>query len=74
LLADKLKLKVLEDGKQQVQIVGLTEKVVDSVEDVLRLIQHGNLTRTNIGQRQLVTLTCCIPNFVTTTRRQENPL
>lgn len=47
LLADKAKLRVLEDGKQQVQIVGLTEKVVDNVDEVLRLIQHGNTARTS---------------------------
>lgn len=47
LLADKQKLRVLEDGKQQVQVVGLTEKVVDSVDEVLKLIQHGNSTRTS---------------------------
>ncbi|CAG4958380.1 unnamed protein product [Parnassius apollo] len=47
LLADKAKLRVLEDGKQQVQIVGLTEKVVDNVDEVLRLIQHGNAARTS---------------------------
>lgn len=47
LLSEKNKLRVLEDGKQQVQIVGLTERVVDSVEEVLKLIQHGNSTRTS---------------------------
>ncbi|XP_077296171.1 kinesin-like protein 10A isoform X2 [Arctopsyche grandis] len=47
LLADKAKLRVLEDGKQQVQIVGLTEKVVDNVDEVLKLIQHGNTARTS---------------------------
>ncbi|XP_026739401.1 kinesin-like protein Klp10A isoform X2 [Trichoplusia ni] len=47
LLADKAKLRVLEDGKQQVQIVGLTEKVVDNVDEVLKLIQHGNAARTS---------------------------
>lgn len=47
LLAEKAKLRVLEDGKQQVQIVGLTEKVVESVEEVLKLIQHGNSARTS---------------------------
>ncbi|KAH8289194.1 hypothetical protein KR054_001510 [Drosophila jambulina] len=47
LLADKQKLRVLEDGRQQVQVVGLTEKVVDSVEEVLSLIQHGNTARTS---------------------------
>lgn len=40
-------MRVLEDGKQQVQVVGLTEKVVDSVEEVLKLIQHGNTARTS---------------------------
>lgn len=47
LLDQKSKLRVLEDGKQQVQIVGLQEKPVDCVEDVLKLIQHGNSVRTS---------------------------
>ncbi|XP_059098844.1 kinesin-like protein KIF2A isoform X4 [Tigriopus californicus] len=47
LLSGKSKLRVLEDGKQQVVIVGLTEKEVDSVEDVLKLINHGNSIRTS---------------------------
>lgn len=47
LLANKQKLRVLEDGKQQVQVVGLTEIVVDSVEEVLKLIQRGNVARTS---------------------------
>ncbi|KAF5294725.1 hypothetical protein FQA39_LY00209 [Lamprigera yunnana] len=47
LLANKAKLRILEDGKQQVQVVGLTEKVVTSVEEVLKLIQKGNLARTS---------------------------
>lgn len=47
LLSEKNKLRVLEDGKQQVQIIGLTERVVDSVEEVLKLIQLGNSTRTS---------------------------
>ncbi|XP_055371562.1 kinesin-like protein Klp10A isoform X2 [Condylostylus longicornis] len=47
LLSDKQKLRVLEDGKQQVQVVGLTEKVVENVEEVLKLIQHGNTARTS---------------------------
>ncbi|XP_037919407.1 kinesin-like protein Klp10A isoform X4 [Hermetia illucens] len=47
LLSDKQKLRVLEDGKQQVQVVGLTEKVVDCVDEVLKLIQHGNSARTS---------------------------
>lgn len=47
LLSGKSKLRVLEDGKQQVVIVGLTEKEVDCVEDVLKLITHGNNLRTS---------------------------
>ena len=47
LLSGKSKLRVLEDGKQQVVIVGLTEKVVECVEDVLKLITHGNNIRTS---------------------------
>ncbi|XP_043227813.1 kinesin-like protein KIF2A isoform X4 [Amphibalanus amphitrite] len=47
LLNDKAKLRVLEDGKQQVQVVGLTERPVESMEDVLKLIQHGNNIRTS---------------------------
>ncbi|XP_071743340.1 kinesin-like protein KIF2A isoform X4 [Lepeophtheirus salmonis] len=47
LLSGKSKLRVLEDGKQQVVIVGLTEKVVECVEDVLKLITHGNNLRTS---------------------------
>lgn len=37
----------MEDGKSCVQIVGLTEKVVENVEEVLKLIQHGNSVRTS---------------------------
>merc|ERR1739844_490155 len=47
LLSGKSKLRVLEDGKQQVVVVGLTEKVVTCVEDVLKLITHGNNLRTS---------------------------
>ncbi|XP_055942068.1 kinesin-like protein KIF2A isoform X2 [Argiope bruennichi] len=47
LLNSKSKLRVLEDGKQQVQIVGLREKEVHTVESVLELIQHGNNVRTS---------------------------
>merc|ERR1719436_2389585 len=47
LLSGKSKLRVLEDGKQQVQIVGLTESEVTSVEDVLKLITSGNSIRTS---------------------------
>ncbi|XP_046356918.2 kinesin-like protein KIF2A isoform X3 [Haliotis rufescens] len=47
LLNKKLKLRVLEDHKQQVQVVGLKEEVVQSTEEVLQLIQHGNNVRTS---------------------------
>ena len=45
LLNNKASLRVLEDGKQQVQVVGLREESVTCVEDVLRYIQLGNLNR-----------------------------
>ncbi|KAL1431589.1 hypothetical protein MTO96_014103 [Rhipicephalus appendiculatus] len=47
LLNAKAKLRVLEDGRQQVQVVGLVEREVDSVDEVLKLIQHGNSVRTS---------------------------
>merc|ERR1719167_258524 len=47
LLSGKSKLRVLEDGKQQVVVVGLTETEVECVEDVLKLITHGNNLRTS---------------------------
>jgi hypothetical protein len=42
LLANKRKLRVLEDIKKQVQIAGLTEIVVASVNELLKIIEHGN--------------------------------
>ena len=47
LLNDKAKLRVLEDAHQQVQIVGLREELVESVDDVLNLINTGNNIRTS---------------------------
>lgn len=47
LLNDKAKLRVLEDAHQQVQIVGLREEQVESVDDVLNLINTGNTIRTS---------------------------
>ena len=47
LLNEKAKLRVLEDAHQQVQIVGLKEELVESVEDVLGLINIGNTIRTS---------------------------
>jgi kinesin family protein 2/24 len=45
LLANKTKLRILEDGDHQVNIVGLTEVVVNSADDVIELIQVGNISR-----------------------------
>lgn len=47
LLNGKAKLRVLEDAKNQVQVVGLQERAVESVDDVLKLIQMGNNIRTS---------------------------
>ncbi|GAA6106395.1 kinesin-like protein KIF2A isoform X1 [Tachysurus ichikawai] len=47
LLNRKAKLRVLEDGKQQVQVVGLQESEVRCTEDVLKLIEVGNSCRTS---------------------------
>uniref|UniRef100_A0A8C4N556 Kinesin-like protein n=1 Tax=Eptatretus burgeri TaxID=7764 RepID=A0A8C4N556_EPTBU len=47
LLNRKTKLRVLEDGRQQVQVVGLQEQQVSCVEEVLRLIEMGNECRTS---------------------------
>uniref|UniRef100_A0A671MWA6 Kinesin-like protein n=1 Tax=Sinocyclocheilus anshuiensis TaxID=1608454 RepID=A0A671MWA6_9TELE len=47
LLNRKTKLRVLEDGKQQVQVVGLQEREVKCTEDVLKLIEMGNSCRTS---------------------------
>lgn len=47
LLNNKIKLRILEDGKQVVQVVGLTEIVVSNTDEVLKLIQKGNQARTS---------------------------
>ncbi|XP_021261193.1 kinesin-like protein KIF2C isoform X4 [Numida meleagris] len=47
LLNKKAKLRVLEDGKQQVQVVGLQEKQVNCAEDVIRMIEMGSACRTS---------------------------
>jgi kinesin family protein 2/24 len=47
LLNGKTKLRILEDGKQQVQIVDLMEAAIGSVDDVLQLIQTGSAVRTS---------------------------
>jgi len=47
LLNKKKKLSVLEDGKNQIQVVGLSEELVQNVDDVLHLIATGNNVRTS---------------------------
>ncbi|TDG43902.1 hypothetical protein AWZ03_009708 [Drosophila navojoa] len=47
LLPEKPMLRVLEDGRQQVVIVGLTRMPVKKVEDVLAVIEQGNRERTS---------------------------
>ncbi|AWP02152.1 Kinesin-like protein [Scophthalmus maximus] len=47
LLNCKAKLRVLEDRKQQVHVVGLQEKEVKCTDDVLKLIEVGNSCRTS---------------------------
>ncbi|KAG8132301.1 hypothetical protein E2320_010171 [Naja naja] len=47
LLNKKAKLRVLEDGKQQVQVVGLQEMHVNCAEDVIRKIEIGSTCRTS---------------------------
>ncbi|KAG8437000.1 hypothetical protein GDO86_007910 [Hymenochirus boettgeri] len=47
LLNKKAKLRVLEDAKQEVQVVGLLEKQVTSAEDVFKMIEIGSACRTS---------------------------
>lgn len=47
LLNKRKRLRVLEDGNQQVQVCDLEEKVVSSVQDTLKLIELGNKLRTS---------------------------
>lgn len=47
LLYKKTLLRVLEDGKGIVQVVGLTEKSVFNVQEILNLIQQGSIARTS---------------------------
>ena len=42
----KSKMQVLEDGKQQVQVIGLIDSVVNSIEDVFKLIIFCNNPQT----------------------------
>ena len=47
LLNGRKRLQILEDGKQQVQVIGLEEVRVSSPGEVLRLIVQGNTLRTS---------------------------
>lgn len=45
LLNKKAKLRVLEDERQQVQVVGLEEVCVSTAEEVVKMIQLGSACR-----------------------------
>ncbi|KAM8850586.1 kinesin-like protein KIF2C isoform 2-T2 [Spinachia spinachia] len=47
LLNKKAKLRVLEDDRQQVQVVGLEEVYVSKADEVIKLIQLGSACRTS---------------------------
>ncbi|XP_024426911.2 kinesin-like protein KIF2C [Desmodus rotundus] len=47
LLNKKAKLRVLEDGKQQVQVLGLQEHLVNCADDVIKMIDIGSACRTS---------------------------
>ncbi|XP_037643018.1 kinesin-like protein KIF2C isoform X1 [Sebastes umbrosus] len=47
LLNKKAKLRVLEDERQQVQVVGLEEVYVSTAEEVIKMIQLGSACRTS---------------------------
>ena len=52
LLNKKAKLRVLEDGKQQVQVVGLQERLVSCADDVIKMIDMGSACRSEFGRRK----------------------
>lgn len=62
LLNRKAKLRVLEDGKQQVQVVGLQEREVKCTEDVLKLIEVGNSCRLNTSRSRSSSFTNTVQN------------
>ncbi|KAH8298403.1 hypothetical protein KR044_001944, partial [Drosophila immigrans] len=47
LMTGKPQLRVLEDGQQRIQVVGLTEESVGNTNDVLTLLELGNSVRTS---------------------------
>lgn len=55
LLNKKCRLRVLEDGRQQVQVVGLQERRVTSIDDVLQLIAEGTRCRSVISHMAALT-------------------
>lgn len=63
LLNKKAKLRVLEDGKQQVQVVGLQEKPVSCAEDVIKMIATGSACRFGDLQPVRGIMACCISRF-----------
>lgn len=56
----KTKLRVLEDGKQQVQVVGLQERQVSCAEDVIRMIEMGTACRFGALKPIRIVMSCCI--------------
>ena len=48
LLNKKAKLRVLEDSKQQVQVVGLQEYLVNCADDVIKMINMGSACRSEL--------------------------
>lgn len=51
MLNKKAKLRVLEDGKQQAQVVGLQGHLVNSADDVIRMIDMGSTCRSEHWKR-----------------------
>lgn len=47
LLNNKAQLRILEDGRQQVQIVNLKEEEITCIDDMAALIQTGSAVRTS---------------------------
>lgn len=50
LLNKRAKLRVLEDGRQRVQVVGLQEHLVRCADDVIRMIDVGSACRSECWQ------------------------
>lgn len=63
LLNKKAKLRVLEDGKQQVQVVGLQERPVGCAEDVIKVITIGSACRFGDLKPIREIMSCCMSMF-----------